>query len=282
MSNKNFEGIIERLFVNDRKTVKGDKKSISIANNKVYYGLGLHDKETYEVGGITLKEGMTVSFEYTDGKYKNVVLETLKIVQQEVSKEVKNKFEKENMGMLRCHAFNGATSLLVSEGKQVSKDSILDAAKVIHSVTVEMKEWFGNTELGKSLDQRELGNTVGNAVINCSNFSTRSSLSLNVQDFLINTVPAMTDYILGKNDKLTVPEKREDLFEQICQAEEELKSNSTKQESKPVENKPNNLTQNSVNVAPPVYNEPPITDAWDDGIPFSPVGLQYRNILNCI
>lgn len=205
--NKKFKGVIERLFVNDRKTAKGDKKSISIANNKIYYGLGLHDKETYEVDGITLKEGMEVSFEYSDGKYKNVVLDTLKIVQQEVPKEVKNKFEKENMGMLRCHAFNGATSLLVSEGKQVSKDSILDAAKVIHSVTVEMKEWFGNTELGKSLDQRELGNTVGNAVINCSNFSNRNSLSLNVKEFLTEIVPAMTDYISVKNDKQDAPEK---------------------------------------------------------------------------
>ena len=54
MSNKSFEGIIERLFVNDRKTAKGNKKSISIANNKVYYGLGLHDKKTYEVDGVTL------------------------------------------------------------------------------------------------------------------------------------------------------------------------------------------------------------------------------------
>ena len=84
-----FEGIVERLFVNDRKTAKGNKKSISIANNKVYYGLGLHDKETYEVDGVVLKEGMTVSFEYEDGKYKNVVLDTLKIVQQEIPKEVK-------------------------------------------------------------------------------------------------------------------------------------------------------------------------------------------------
>jgi hypothetical protein len=86
--NKEFTGIIERLFVNDRKTAKGDKKSISIANNKVYYGLGLHDTGTYQVDGITLKEGMEVSFEYEDGKYKNVVLDTLKIVKTQPSKEV--------------------------------------------------------------------------------------------------------------------------------------------------------------------------------------------------
>lgn len=250
VSNKKFEGIIERLFVNDRKTAKGNKKSISIANNKVYYGLGLHDKETYEVDGVTLKEGTTVSFEYSDGQYKNVILDTLKIVQQEISKEVKNKFEKENMGMLRCHAFNGATSLLVSEGKQVSKDSILDAAKVIHSVTVEMKEWFGNTELGKSLDQRELGNTVGNAVINCSNFSNRNSLSLNVKEFLTEIVPAMTNYISVKNDKHDTPEK----------AAPGVK-----------ETKPEQVVNNTDN------NEPGLD--WDSDIPFAPVGLQYPQLL---
>lgn len=204
MNNK-FTGLIEKIFVKFNEKAK--RNSISIINNGNFYGLGLHNEKFVKVGDVVLKDGMTVSFEYEDGQYKNVILDTLKIVQQEIPKEVKNKFEKENMGMLRCHAFNGATSLLVSEGKQVSKDSILDAAKVIHSVTVEMKEWFGNTDLGKSLDQRELGNTVGNAVINCSTFSNRNSLSLNVKEFLTEIVPAMTNYISVKNDKQDAPEK---------------------------------------------------------------------------
>jgi hypothetical protein len=138
----------------------------------------------------------------------------------------------------------------VSEGKQVSKDSILDAAKVIHSVTVEMKEWFGNTELGKSLDQRELGNTVGNAVINCSNFSNRNSLSLNVKEFLTEIVPAMTNYISVKNDKHDTPEK----------AAPEVK-----------ETKPEQVVNNTDN------NEPGLD--WDSDIPFAPVGLQYPQLL---
>lgn len=199
-----FNGLIEKIFVkfND----KARRNSISIINNGNFYGLGLHNDKFVKVGDVVLKEGMQVEFEYA-GQFKNIDMNTFKIVQQEISKEVKNKFEKENMGMLRCHAFNGATSLLASEGKQVSKDSILDAAKVIHSVTVEMKEWFGNTDLGKSLDQRELGNTVGNAVINCSTFSNRNSLSLNVKEFLTEIVPAMTNYISVKNDKQDAPEK---------------------------------------------------------------------------
>ena len=199
-----FSGIIEKIYIkfND----KAKRNSISIINNGNFYGLGLHKDKFVKVGDVVLKEGMQVEFEYS-GQFKNINIDTFKIIQQEVSKEIKNKFEKENMGMLRCHAFNGATSLLVSEGKQVSKDSILDAAKIIHSVTVEMKEWFGNTELGKSLDQRELGNTVGNAVINCSNFSNRNTLSLNVKEFLTEVVPAMTNYISVKNDKQDASEK---------------------------------------------------------------------------
>jgi len=248
VANKKFVGEIERLFINDRKTAYGDKKSISIANNKVYYGLGLHDSSVYLVDGVELQEGMTVSFEYTDGKYKNVVLETLKIVQQEKPKETKTRIEKENMGMLRCHAFNGATSLLSSEDKEINKDSILEAAKVIHSVTIEMKEWFGNTELGGTMDQRELGNTVGNAVINCANFSTRTSLSSNVKDFLMKTVSEMTDYISGKQEESQVPVEQ------------------TKPETK-VEEKQSEPVVSSVGMD------------FDDEIPFAPIGLQYPQLL---
>lgn len=247
VSNKKFEGVIEKIFV--KYNDKAKRNSISIINNSNFYGLGLHNEKFVKVGDVVLKEGMQVEFEYA-GQFKNIDMNTFKIIQQEVSKEIKNKFEKENMGMLRCHAFNGATSLLVSEGKQVSKDSILDAAKVIHSVTVEMKEWFGNTELGKSLDQRELGNTVGNAVINCSNFSNRNSLSLNVKEFLTEIVPAMTNYISVKNDKQDASEK----------AAPEVK-----------ETKPEQVVNNTDN------NEPGLD--WDSDIPFAPVGLQYPQLL---
>lgn len=236
VSNKKFEGIIERLFVKFNE--KARRNSISIINNGNFYGLGLHNDKFVKVGDVVLKEGMQVEFEYA-GQFKNIDMDIFKIIQQEISKEVKNKFEKENMGMLRCHAFNGATSLLVSEGKQVSKDSILDAAKVIHSVTVEMKEWFGNTEFGKSLDQRELGNTVGNAVINCSNFSNRNSLSLNVKEFLTEIVPAMTNYISVKNDRQDAPEK----------VAPEVK-----------ETKPEPVTNDTDNSVPELD--------WDDSIPF--------------
>src|SRR5574343_399882 len=249
MSNKKFEGIIERLFVNDRKTAKGDKKSISIANNKVYYGLGLHDKETYEVDGITLKEGMTVSFEYTDGKYKNIILETLKIVQQEIPKEVKKAKNDKDLAIRLGNAVTIATHLTKS------KLDIVDVAKRVVPVVDELREKLANNH--SEIDSYSLGARLGQAAIIAAQYTA------NIDDFIGFA---------------------EELFEQICQAEEELKNSPVKQEVKTVENsvenKPNNLTQNSSNVAPPVYNEPPAVE-WDD-IPFSPIGLQYRNILNCI
>lgn len=249
MSNKKFEGIIERLFVNDRKTAKGDKKSISIANNKVYYGLGLHDKETYEVDGITLKEGMTVSFEYTDGKYKNIILETLKIVQQEIPKEVKKAKNDKDLAIRLGNAVTIATHLTKS------KLDIVDVAKRVVPVVDELREKLANKH--SEMDSYSLGARLGQAAIIAAQYTA------NIDDFIGFA---------------------EELFEQICQAEEELKNSPVKQEVKTVENsvenKPNNLTQNSSNVAPPVYNEPPAVE-WDD-IPFSPIGLQYRNILNCI
>lgn len=77
----------------------------------------------------------------------------------------------------------------------------------------------------------------------------------------------------------------------MCQAEEELKSvNSPVQDEKEVktqkaaskakETKPNNLTQNIHNVAPPVYNTVDESELdWDNDIPFAPIGLQYPQLL---
>lgn len=241
MSNKKFEGIIERLFVNDRKTAKGDKKSISIANNKVYYGLGLHDKETYEVTGVTLKEGMTVSFEYTDGKYKNVVLETLKIVQQEVPKEVKKAKNDKDLAIRLGNAVTIATHLTKS------KLGIVAVAKQVLPMVDELREKLATKH--SEMDSYSLGARLGQAAIIAAQYTA------NIDEFIGFA---------------------EELFENICQAEGELKNNSTKQE-----NKPNNIVQNTVNVAPLVHNEPPAV-GWDEDIPFSPIGLQYRNIINCM
>lgn len=73
--------------------------------------------------------------------------------------------------------------------------SILEAGKVIHDTTTKTKTWFVETDAGKAMDARELGNTVGNAVLNCASFSSRGCLEQDVKDFLTEIVPLMTDYI---------------------------------------------------------------------------------------
>lgn len=91
MSDK-FSGVIEKLYVkfND----KAKRNSISIINSGSFYGLGLHDEKIVKVGDVVLKEGMTVEFEYS-GKYKNIILDTLKIIKKQPSKEtVKAKVDK--------------------------------------------------------------------------------------------------------------------------------------------------------------------------------------------
>ena len=121
------------------------------------------------------------------------------------------KTDKENIGMLRCHAFNGATTLLNSEGIQITPLSILEAGKIIHDTTTKMKTWFVETDAGKAMDARELGNTVGNAVLNCAAFSSRGSLEQDVKDFLTEIVPLMTDYIT----KPVVVEQKQDLKQEV-------------------------------------------------------------------
>jgi hypothetical protein len=87
-----FIGVIEKLYVkfND----KAKRNSISIINQGNFYGLGLHDEKIVKVGDVVLKEGMTVEFEYS-GKFKNIDMATLKIVKTQPSKEtVKAKVDK--------------------------------------------------------------------------------------------------------------------------------------------------------------------------------------------
>ena len=81
-----FSGVVEKIFVKYNDKVR--RNSISIINNGSFYGLGLHNDKFVKVGDVILKEGMEVEFNYS-GKFKNIDMDTFKIVQKEVSKEVK-------------------------------------------------------------------------------------------------------------------------------------------------------------------------------------------------
>ena len=253
MSNKSFEGIIERLFVNDRKTAKGDKKSISIANNKVYYGLGLHDKETYEVGGVILKEGMTVSFEYSDGKYKNVVLDTLKIIQQEIPKEVKKQQVDKSLPIRLGNALTVAqnfTKTYIDVVSVASKQVLPEVDKLRDKLAKQYTQ----------LDDYALGARVGQCDVIAAQFTKD-----------------INSYI----------EVAEQLFHEMCQAEEELKNASSNvQDKKQNKVKTEKVVSNVEEPKPePVVNDTSNSEPefdWDNDIPFAPVGLQYPQLLNCM
>ena len=76
---------------------------------------------------------------------------------------------------------------------------MIECAKVVHSVTSHCKLWFAQTEIGKTMDERELGNTVGNAVLNACYYSTKYNLEQNTMEYLETVVPAVTDFIKNGN-----------------------------------------------------------------------------------
>lgn len=243
-----FNGLIEKIFVkfND----KAKRNSISIINNGNFYGLGLHNEKFVKVGDVILKEGMQVSFEYA-GQFKNIDMNTFKIVQQEIPKEVKKQQVDKSLPIRLGNALTVAqnfTKTYIDVVSVASKQVLPEVDKLRDKLAKQYTQ----------LDDYALGARVGQCVVIAAQFTKD-----------------INSYI----------EVAQQLFHEMCQAEEELKNNSVKQDSNLVENKteskPNNITQNSANIAPPIYNEPPVVEEWDD-IPFSPIGLQHRNILNCI
>lgn len=243
-----FNGIIERLFVkfND----KAKRNSISIINNGNFYGLGLHNEKFVKVDDVILKEGMLVEFEYA-GKFKSIDMNTFKIIQQEIPNEVKKQQVDKSLPIRLGNALTVAQNFT-----KTYVDVVAIASKqVLHEVD-ELRDKLAKQYT--QLDDYALGARVGQCVVIAAQFTKD-----------------INSYI----------EVAEQLFHEMCQAEEELKNNSVKQDSNLVENKteskPNNITQNSANIVPPIYNEPPVVEEWDD-IPFSPIGLQHRNILNCM
>ena len=240
VSNKKFEGIVERLFVNDRKTAKGNKKSISIANNKVYYQLGLHDKETYEVSGVVLKEGMTVSFEYEDGKYKNIVLDTLKIIQKEVSKEVKKQQVDKTLPIRLGNALTVAQNFT-----KIYTDVVAIASKQVLPEVDKLRDKLAKRYT--QLDDYALGARVGQCVVIAAQFTKD-----------------INSYI----------EVAEQLFREMCESEEELKNVSSNVQDNKKENnvKAEKVTPEVKETKPePVVkttdsSEPELD--WDSDIPF--------------
>lgn len=233
-----FSGTIEKLYVKYVDKVK--KYSVSIVNSSNFYGLGLYEDKFVKFGDVVLKEGMEVEFSYS-GKFKNVDMNTFKIIQQEVPKEVKKAKNDKDLAIRLGNSITIATHLTKS------KLDIVVIAKQVMPMVDELRDKLATKH--PDMDSYSLGARLGQAAIIAAQYTA------NIDDFIGFA---------------------EELFEEICQAEEELKNvNSNVQGNKKEkqvktekESKPNNLTENNHNVATPIYNtfsEQGLD--WDD-IPF--------------
>jgi hypothetical protein len=185
---------------------------------------------------------MEVEFSYS-GKFKNVDMNTFKITQQEVPKEVKKAKKDDDLPMRFGNAINVATFLTKS------KSDIISVAKQILPMIDGLRDNLASKY--SNMTDKGVGARCGQCVLIAAQYTS------NINDFIGFA---------------------EELFEEICTAEEELKNGSVKQDSKPVENKSNNLRQNNETAASPVHNEPPVVE-WDNDIPFAPIGLQFPQLL---
>lgn len=194
MSDK-FSGVIEKLFVKFNEKTK--KQSISIINNSNFYGLGLYEDKFVKVGDVVLKEGMQVEFEYDPKKFKNVDMNTFKIIQKEVPKEVKKQQVDKNLAMRLGNALTISTHLTKSHSDLV----------VVAKQVLPMVDEFRNkmAEKHPEMDDFSVGSRAGQVCIVAAEFTA------NINDFI------------------SVAER---LFEELCQAEEELKNASSNVQDK--------------------------------------------------
>lgn len=234
-----FKGGIERIFV--KYNDKAKRNSISIINNSNFYGLGLHNEKFVKVGDIVLKEGMQVEFEYA-GQFKNINMDTFKIIQQEIPKEVKKQQVDKTLPIRLGNALTVAQNFT-----KTYIDVVAIASKQVLPEVDNLRDKLAKQYT--QLDDYALGARVGQCVVIAAQFTKD-----------------INSYI----------EVAEQLFNEMCQAEEELKNanssvqdNKEKEVSNVKETNPNNLTQNIHNVAPPVYNAFDESELdWYPDIPF--------------
>ena len=242
-----FSGIIERLFV--KYNDKAKRNSISIINNGNFYGLGLHNDKFVKVGDVILKEGMTVSFEYS-GQFKNIDMNTFKIVQQEIPKEAKKQQVDKTLPIRLGNALTVAQNFT-----KTYIDVVAIASKQVLPEVDKLRDKLAKQYT--QLDDYALGARVGQCVVIASQFTKD-----------------INSYI----------EVAEQLFHEMCESEEELKNTSSNvQDKKENKVKTEKVVSKDKETKPePVVNETdnsgPELD-WDSDIPFAPVGLQYPQLL---
>lgn len=230
-----FNGLIEKIFVKYNENAR--RNSISIINNGNFYGLGLHNDKFVKVGDVVLKEGMTVSFEYSDGQYKNVVLDTLKIVQQEIPKEVKKQQVDKTLPIRLGNALTVAQNFT-----KTYIDVVAIASKQVLPEVDKLRDKLAKQYT--QLDDYALGARVGQCVVIAAQFTKD-----------------INSYI----------EVAEQLFHEMCQAEKELKSvNPPVQDEKEVKTE-KVVSRVKETKLEPVANDTDNSDPeldWDSDIPF--------------
>jgi len=104
---------------------------------------------------------------------------------------------KDNTGISVGHAINGSAFLLAN--KDPDKELIVEKAKMVHTITVNLKEEY--RKLNPNLSEYDLGASVGNAVLNgCKIASKKDQLDEESvmkfsKVFLYNVVPEVWDFV---------------------------------------------------------------------------------------
>ena len=236
VSNKKFEGVIEKIFV--KYNDKAKRNSISIINNSNFYGLGLHNDKFVKVGDVVLKEGMQVEFEYA-GQFKNIDMNTFKIVQQEIPKEVKKQQVDKTLPIRLGNALTVAQNFT-----KTYNDVVAIASKQVLPEVDKLRDKLAKQYT--QLDDYALGARVGQCVVIAAQFTKDINAYVGVA---------------------------EQLFHEMCQAEEELKNvNSNVQDNKREDKV---KTEKAVSKVKETKPEPVVNDTdnsepeldWDSDIP---------------
>lgn len=244
-----FSGTIEKLYVKYVDKVK--KYSVSIVNSNSFYGLGLHNDKFVKVGDVVLKEGMQVEFEYA-GQFKNIDMNTFKIIQQEIPKEVKKQQVDKTLPIRLGNALTVAQNFT-----KTYIDVVAIASKQVLPEVDKLRDKLAKQYT--QLDDYALGARVGQCVVIASQFTKD-----------------INSYI----------EVAEQLFHEMCESEEELKNTSSNVQDKK-ENKVK--TEKVVSKVKETKPESDVNDLDNSGpefdfddIPFAPIGLQYPQLLWCM
>lgn len=229
--------VFAKLSANSK--AKSYSLRLKLEESDIWFGLGFSPTNKFEVNGKVLEKGFVVEFEYDPAKYNNVNHDSIKIISSELPKEVKKEKVDKDLPIRLGNACTIATHLTKS------KSDIVTVAKQVMPMVDELREKL--TAKHQELDSYSLGARLGQTAIIAAQYTA------NINEFI---------------------EFAEQLFEEICEAEKELKHPEVKEPVKKekqvktekivVEDKKETVETVVDSVA--LNSEPPMD--FDDDIPF--------------